>query len=207
MTDTAGNGAADCARIKCNAYAYRDDIRLDDIRSSLDELDGAGVIQLYTVDGAQYYHVAGFENSQRFRWSKHLVPLPDGTPPDVADRIARQLQKKKASASDSEIEGEEEVEAEEEVEREAKTKTAKAAMRTAQARFCPPTADEVSTYCAAEGIDVNAARFVDYYASKGWKVGNQPMVDWKAAVRRWASSEDKTVSHAKAEWGFEDFVN
>ena len=28
--------------------------------------------------------------------------------------------------------------------------------------------------------------FMDFYASKGWRVGNQPMKDWKAAVRNWA---------------------
>jgi hypothetical protein len=31
---------------------------------------------------------------------------------------------------------------------------------------------------------------VDFYASKGWKVGNQPMKDWKAAVRTWEQRED-----------------
>ena len=125
MTDTAGNGTADCARIKCNAYAYRDDIRLDDIRSSLNELDGAGIIQLYTVDGAQYYHVAGFENSQRFRWSKHLVPLPDGTPPDVANaRERRAASRGKASTSSStsedEVEREKEVDFDADAEEETK---------------------------------------------------------------------------------------
>jgi hypothetical protein len=28
-------------------------------------------------------------------------------------------------------------------------------------------------------------RFVDYYESNGWKVGKNPMKDWKAAVRTW----------------------
>jgi hypothetical protein len=32
---------------------------------------------------------------------------------------------------------------------------------------------------------VDAQGFIDFYAAKGWKVGNQSMVDWKAAVRTW----------------------
>ena len=40
-------------------------------------------------------------------------------------------------------------------------------------------------YSRERGITVDARRFVDYYASKGWTVGKAPMKDWKAAVRNW----------------------
>jgi hypothetical protein len=43
----------------------------------------------------------------------------------------------------------------------------------------------VKAYCLERGNRVDPQRFVDFYASKGWKVGNQPMKDWKAAVRTW----------------------
>ena len=33
---------------------------------------------------------------------------------------------------------------------------------------------------------MDAERFVDYYSSVGWKVGKNPMKDWKAAVRAWS---------------------
>jgi hypothetical protein len=36
---------------------------------------------------------------------------------------------------------------------------------------------------------VDAQQFVDFYASKGWRVGNQPMKDWRAAVRTWERRE------------------
>jgi hypothetical protein len=32
---------------------------------------------------------------------------------------------------------------------------------------------------------IEAQRFWDYYESNGWKVGRNPMKDWKAAVRNW----------------------
>lgn len=55
----------------------------------------------------------------------------------------------------------------------------------ARARFTPPTLDEVAAYCSERGNGVNPQQFIDFYTSKGWKVGDQPMKDWKAAVRTW----------------------
>lgn len=52
-------------------------------------------------------------------------------------------------------------------------------------RFTPPTLDEVQEYCRERNNDVDAQRFIDFYASKGWMVGKNKMKDWKACVRTW----------------------
>ena len=52
-------------------------------------------------------------------------------------------------------------------------------------RFSPPTLDEVTAYCNERGNKVDPARFIDYYTANGWKVGKNPMRDWKATVRNW----------------------
>lgn len=52
-------------------------------------------------------------------------------------------------------------------------------------RFSPPSVEEVRAYCRERGNCVDPERFVDFYASKGWKVGRESMKDWKAAVRTW----------------------
>lgn len=52
-------------------------------------------------------------------------------------------------------------------------------------RFSPPSVEEVRAYCRERGNCVDPERFVDFYASKGWKVGKNPMADWKACVRTW----------------------
>ena len=57
------------------------------------------------------------------------------------------------------------------------------------ARFTPPTVDEVDAYCQERGNKVDPARFVDFYASKGWLVGTSKMKDWQAAVRSWERSD------------------
>ena len=51
--------------------------------------------------------------------------------------------------------------------------------------FTRPSLQEVTDYCNERNNTVDPAAFIDFYESKGWKVGNQPMKDWKAAVRTW----------------------
>lgn len=64
-------------------------------------------------------------------------------------------------------------------------------------RFTPPTTDEVSAYAKEKGYLIDADRFVDFYASKGWLVGKSPMKDWKAAVRNWALRDRKEADAKK----------
>lgn len=56
-------------------------------------------------------------------------------------------------------------------------------------RFRKPTLEEVSAYCKERKNNVNPQRFIDFYTSKGWKVGKEPMKDWKACVRTWEQDE------------------
>jgi hypothetical protein len=55
--------------------------------------------------------------------------------------------------------------------------------------FIKPSVDDVKAYCAERGNSVDARRFVDFYESKGWMVGNSPMRDWQATVRVWEKNE------------------
>ena len=60
-------------------------------------------------------------------------------------------------------------------------------------RFCPPSFSEVKEYCLENGYLIDPEKFIAYYAANGWKVGRNPMKDWKAAVRLWAKNE-KSIS-------------
>lgn len=51
--------------------------------------------------------------------------------------------------------------------------------------FTKPTVEEVKAYCAERKNNVNADKFIDFYESKGWLIGKNPMKDWKACVRTW----------------------
>lgn len=69
-------------------------------------------------------------------------------------------------------------------------------------RFTPPSVDEVAAYCRERGNVVDAQRFVDFYASKGWKVGNAGMRDWHAAVRNW-ERQDSTKNGGGKNGGYD----
>ena len=69
--------------------------------------------------------------------------------------------------------------------------------REARKRSSTPSVDEVREYCFERGNGVDAETFVDFYASKGWKVGNAPMKDWKAAVRTWEKRDNRAAPRAK----------
>jgi hypothetical protein len=59
-------------------------------------------------------------------------------------------------------------------------------------RFYPPTIEEVTAYCRERGNKINPQRFIDHYNSNGWRVGQNPMRDWKASVRTWESRDGGT---------------
>jgi hypothetical protein len=56
-------------------------------------------------------------------------------------------------------------------------------------RFKKPTLEEVTAYCLERKNSVNPNKWLDFYESKGWKIGNAPMKNWKAAVRTWENNE------------------
>ena len=65
-------------------------------------------------------------------------------------------------------------------------------------RFVPPSLDEVTAYCNERNNTVDPAGFIDFYTSNGWRVGKNPMKDWKAAVRSWEQRDRKeAVKQAK----------
>lgn len=72
-----------------------------------------------------------------------------------------------------------------------KETTPNGVVKKAASRFTPPSVEEVAAYCAERKNHVNAQQFVDFYASKGWKIGKDPMKDWKAAVRTWEQRDEK----------------
>ncbi len=57
--------------------------------------------------------------------------------------------------------------------------------KSKEKKFIPPTVEQVEAFCTNKGLNIDAARFVDYYTSIGWRVGKNPMRNWQATVRNW----------------------
>lgn len=99
------------------------------------------------------------------RKQREKKQIGDGQSPDnVQDNVQQELRVKSLELRDNSLDTEKE---------------------TKRKRFTPPTVSEVSDYCKERGSNIDPEQFVDFYAAKGWKVGNQPMKDWRAAVRTW----------------------
>ena len=55
--------------------------------------------------------------------------------------------------------------------------------------FVKPTFEECMAYAQEKGYQWNIERFFNYYESNGWRVGQNPMKNWKAAMRTWNTKE------------------
>lgn len=60
--------------------------------------------------------------------------------------------------------------------------------------FSTPTIEEVSAYCVERQNYVDPEKFHSHYTSVGWKVGKNPMKDWKAAVRTWEKNNNNKAN-------------
>ena len=85
-----------------------------------------------------------------------------------------------------------------ELEKELETEEANASMcvracedeKKSAKRFQKPTLDELIAYKQkANLVLVDCEAFFDFYESKGWVVGKNPMKDWQAAMRNWDRTE------------------
>ena len=66
--------------------------------------------------------------------------------------------------------------------------------------FKPPTISEVQLFCQENKLNIDAERFVNFYASKGWLVGRSKMKSWQHAVRNaktWCQLTVKTANSGK----------
>jgi hypothetical protein len=162
--DDYGRGSADPELIKGFVFPRRKGVTETTIANALADLANSGMITLYEVDGESFFCFPNWHEHQRIQSRKSRFPGPD-----EADEKSR-----KVTVSHGESPPEIEVELE-----------TKEKCVTRAKRFTPPTVDEVAAYCKERGNGVDAQKFVDFYASKGWMVGKNSMKDWKASVRTW----------------------
>ncbi len=68
-------------------------------------------------------------------------------------------------------------------------------------RFKKPTIEEIKQHIHEKGYSVNPASFFNHYESNGWKVGKNPMKNWKAAINTWESKNEKPQRPVKKDYG------
>lgn len=67
-------------------------------------------------------------------------------------------------------------------------------------KFVPPTLEEVKNYCQERNNGVDPNKWYDHYTAVGWKIGKNPMKDWKAAVRGWEKQKEVKVEYTEFSW-------
>lgn len=180
QADDAGRGDARPAIIKGHIFPFRERLSIKDIDAALQELAAKGCVALYKVDGKPYFLFPGWVKHQRVRDCKPKFPEPpENGALDTFAADCGELPQVAADCGYNPIQSESE-----------SNPNPKEGVRAA--RFTPPTVptvDEVRDYCRERGNTVDAERFVDFYAAKGWMVGKNRMKDWKAAVRTWEKED------------------
>lgn len=84
-----------------------------------------------------------------------------------------------------------------ELDENSKEKAKSSAPLHSSKNFTKPTIEEVVAYCKERSNKIDPQQFFDFYESKGWKVGNQPMKDWRACIRTWEQREKKQFGSSK----------
>ena len=159
---------------------------LSTVQFALQTFERFGMIEIineiiHVSNWERYQNVEGMEKVREQnrirakRWYDKQKTLPDSN-------VSSNVSLTQSNAPDKELD--------KEIEKESDKKNK---------RFAAPTVEEVRAYCKERGNSVDAQRFVDYYGANGWKVGKNPMKDWKAAVRTWEGNGiDKKPKVGKA---------
>ena len=65
-----------------------------------------------------------------------------------------------------------------------------------------PTLEEVKEFCQQNDLIVDPEEFWFFYDSKGWKVGNTVMQNWKSTIRSWNLRRQKEKNEQDPEEKF-----
>lgn len=172
------------------------DFDISVVKLAIDVLQNYGMIvcnenEFFISNWEEYQNIEGMEKiREQNRLRKQLQRQREKLLSDHNDQKSRDSHVTSHQSHATDIEKEGDIEREKELRNtELRNTLSNESVDAKRKRFVPPTVDEVSDYCEKQNYHVNAAHFVDYYTSNGWRVGKNPMKDWKAAVRTWEQKE------------------
>lgn len=160
---------ADTRLLKANLFPLKlDKVREADMLRWMAECQKAGLIVLYESNNKKYLQIQDFR--QRLDKAKAKFPLPTLVN-DSGEAV-------------NDFPAELEIEVEKEIEVETRGAPAR--------KFLKPSVYELKDYFVSIGLDdftaeAQANLFISHYESNGWKVGKNPMKDWKASAVGWKS--------------------
>lgn len=175
--DDYGRMDARPAILKAKLFPLKDRLSLKDIQNALQKMADIGCVRLYECDSKPYLYLPSWEVHQQVRAKKSRYPAPGKT--------CNQM------ISDASICPRNPIQSESESESLIPPVSPQGGEGRQKCGFSPPSEEEVRAYCQEMGYGVDPVEFVSWYQSNGWKVGKNPMQDWKAAVRSWEQKRKK----------------
>ena len=152
--------------LKNELFPTKDTVTKKAVEDAIAHLASVGLLCRYTVNGMPYLFFPTWEKHQRIRNKHRKYPEP------ILD--SNSLSNDGQMTADCQSESESN-----------KNPNPNQNQKENIRRFAPPALEEVEQYCFERNNGVDAQRWYDYYSSNGWRVGKNPMKDWKAAVRTW----------------------
>ena len=171
-------------RIKMQVFPA-DDISSADIRRMLDELSLNGLIEIYDVDGKEFFRITGWGKHQKIDQPTYRFPLPSGEVPENVRRTFSERSPREWSGVDRS--GEEEKKKRERQKTEDAPPKATPQQRGTRLPEDWVLPDDWAEWARIErpGIDVEteAAKFADHWWSKPGKEARK--LKWESTWRNW----------------------
>jgi hypothetical protein len=202
--DDAGIHPASSRQLKMEVFPG-DNIAIEEIACMVSDMLRVGLLIEYEVplgsEVKKYWQVTGWHH-QKIDRPRFIHPQPDS--PNARRIIDEDSPTPRAPRvrAGSETIGDD---------RKGDDRKGEREMR-ACARFVPPSVDEVQCYASEAGLQIDPHRFVDFYASKDWKVGRVKMKDWRAAARNanrdgWCSANGSSRRDVVGDLLYKDHIN
>lgn len=171
LVDDSGRARGNLAIIRGALYPYDEDVTTDTIAAWMSELVREQLVICYEIEGTKYLQIA--------KWSQHQKidrPSPSKFPAfDESSTNARCVLDAGSRILDIGSRN-----------KDINTNTCNDAAGGSDRRkrvFEKPSIEEIQEFADAEGLTLDVGKFWNYYESNGWKVGRNPMRDWRAAAR------------------------
>lgn len=179
--------------LRSKLFPYDEDLSLADMRRWISELQDGHWIVPFDSNGELYFFIPNFLKHQNInRPSSHRNPEP---PRSLKRGLSEGSVKARGGLSEGSSQegrgkggGRDRI-----VQEDTKEKnppTPQPQNRGAGSAFSAPTVEEVQLLWRERSYlspDTEPIKFHAYYASNGWRVGKNPMRDWRAAAAGWAA--------------------
>lgn len=166
------------AVIKNRLFPLKENLTLKTVENAINKLANIGLVALYVFEGKPFLYLPTWNEHQNVRAKRSKYPAPeDGV--NTSDCKCMQMH------ADVPV-----IQSNPNTNKKKNTNVfqKEAAASFTRPKFQKPSIEDVKAYCAQRNKGVDAERFLNYYEANGWKVGKNPMKDWKAAVRTWENN-------------------